>query len=396
MNLFKSTSSQTKNRQTKCLPSSHGGAAPTDLEVQIRQREPISIDARLQCDAGEMLALVGPSGSGKSTLLRSIAGLHRLENAYIRCGSELWDNTETTHHIKTQQRRAGLVFQDYALFPHKSALENIMLAAPGSNRQQRRDKAMTLLDRCNMTGFEQRMPATLSGGQKQRVALARALAREPSVLLLDEPFSAVDQQTRRKLYRELASLRKTLHLPIILVTHDLNEVQLLADSLCLMRHGKTLQQGNVSDVINKPRTREIARLVGHQNLFYASVVKHEAAHTLYRMGNLPVFAGPELGTADTGSNVSLLFAPAAIVLLHPKLPDQPVGIAENESLLSFTGRVQETITLGDEMSIRLHLQDVPKSLRFKLPLHAATQMGIKQDSKLTIGVRKQGIHAMAQ
>lgn len=353
------------------------------LRVRIRQQQPINIDVDLYCKRGEMLALVGPSGSGKSTVLRTIAGLNRVEDAHIQCDGEIWNDGKLHRHVRTQQRQAGLVFQDYALFPHKSVLENVMLASPANSRDSRRQKAMALLERTNMPGLENRMPTTLSGGQRQRVALARALAREPRVLLLDEPFSAVDQQTRRKLYRELAALRQTLELPIILVTHDLTEVQLLADSLCLMHRGKSLVQGPVADVMKYPISREVARLVGHQNLFNATVVNHEKDYTLYQLGNIAPIRGPRLPTANIEQSASLLILPSAISLTN----DIP-------SAFSVSGTVQECVILGEELSIRLRLDDIPKSLRFKLTHQLAAQHKVVKGSQLTVFINTHGIHAM--
>lgn len=366
------------------------------LYVEIRQHNPINISAKLHCSPSELLALVGPSGSGKSTVLRTIAGLNRAECAFISCGGEIWDNSTSGVHVKTQKRKAGLVFQEYALFPHKSALDNVMLATPGRSREQRRIKALALLERTNMTGLEKRMPSTLSGGQKQRVAIARALAREPRVLLLDEPFSAVDQQTRRKLYRELAALRQSLDLPIVLVTHDLTEVQLLADSLCLMHRGSSLAQGPVADVINRPFSRAIARLVGHQNLFNATVVSNERDYALYSLGEIAPFKGPPIPDARVGDDVSLLISPSAINM-EPPAPASKNNTFDNEGDNSrLAGTVNEAVILGDELSIRLHLERVPKSLRFKIPLHDAVNKSIGVGSRLTVSVQHHGIHAMSE
>ena len=381
--------------------------ADTGLQVVVRQKHPVNLDVTLQCAAGELLALVGPSGSGKSTVLRTIAGLNRADQAHIVCHNTVWDNSDKNVHVRPQQRMVGLVFQEYALFPHKSALENVMLAISGKNRSSKRSKAIALLEKTNMTGLEQRMPTTLSGGQKQRVALARALAREPKVLLLDEPFSAVDQQTRRKLYRELAALRRTLPIPIVLVTHDLAEVQLLADSLSLMHRGLSLQQGSVADVINHPHSREIARLVGHQNLFTAKVVGHSEHHTYYQLGDLRPIEAQTLPQLDIGDEASLLIAPSAITVQSVSHTDASTGdtpgTADHLDIAGttppnplLTGCVQESLVLGDELSIRLHLDRVPKSLRFKLPLHKATAMGVIKGCRLSVVINHEGMHVMAK
>ena len=188
------------------------------LDVSLQQNNSPLLDVNLHCNAGELLALVGPSGSGKTTVLRSIAGLHNVDSGVIKCASNTWLDTRNRVDIAVQRRRVGMVFQHYALFPHKSALENVALAIRDASKIEKKRLAASWLERTNMTGMENRKPHELSGGQRQRVALARALAANPSVLLLDEPFSAVDQQTRRKLYRELAKLRVGLEIPMVLIS----------------------------------------------------------------------------------------------------------------------------------------------------------------------------------
>lgn len=367
----------------------------SQLNVQIQQQQPFSLNASFQCAPGELLALVGPSGSGKSTILRTIAGLHRATHSNIKCADDLWDDSTHDFHLSPQQRNIGLVFQEYALFPHKSALENVLLATSGS-KKAKHELARELFARTNMSGLEHRKPDTLSGGQKQRVAIARALARQPRALLLDEPFSAVDQQTRRRLYRELAALRQSLEIPIVLVTHDLTEVQLLADTLCLIHRGVSLQQGAVADVISRPQSREIARLLGHQNLFSVAVEQTHHESTVYRLGNLPPIAGPVLDNVRSGDNASLLIAPSAIHISYSDDNQQPgsSAVRQEEFAVTLKGDIQESVMLGDELLIRLHLDDVPKSLRFKLPLHEAKKYGIRQGQRLEVGIRAYGIHAM--
>ncbi len=356
------------------------------LTADIRQSKPFSMDVHLQCGPGELLALVGPSGSGKSTVLRTIAGLHQAGEARVMCGEKIWQNGRTKTGLSPQQRRVGMVFQHYALFPHRNVLENVMLAIQDQPRDVREPRAREWLERTNMTGMEQRKPAQLSGGQRQRVALARALAREPDVLLLDEPFSAVDQQTRRKLYRELAQLRRTLKVPMLLVTHDINEVQQLADSLCLIHRGKTLQQGKVQQVINAPLTKETAKLLGHQNLIPARILRKESAQTIHELESGELLTGPPC-EFPVGQSVILLIPPTTISIADSRQP--PAGIN------CLRGFVSDAVGLGDELSVRLRLETVTKALRFRVPLHIARQSGITAGVTLDIRIRETDIHVMA-
>ena len=261
------------------------------LQVQLHSASPIRLDAEFDCGPGELVALVGPSGSGKTSMLRAIAGLWTPADVqgHIRVSGQDWLDTATGVQLSPQQRRAGLVFQQYALFPHMTALANVALAAgPGWKAVD----VQNLLSRLGLAALSQRRPAQLSGGQQQRVALARALVRVmstpqsasdvpgtpnplPGVLLLDEPFSAVDAPTRQTLYRELAALRQKVSVPMVLVTHDLAEARRLADRVVIVDAGHTLQTGAPARVFASPRNARVAALVGIQNHFVGRFFKEQ-------------------------------------------------------------------------------------------------------------------------
>jgi molybdate transport system ATP-binding protein len=258
------------------------------LQVQLRSASPIRLEAEFDCGAGELVALVGPSGSGKTSMLRAIAGLWTPADVqgHIRVAGQAWLDTAAGVQLSPQQRRAGLVFQHYALFPHMTAQANVALAAgPGWSSAD----VQTLLARLGLAALSQRRPSQLSGGQQQRVALARALVRVmptpattsspadlPGVLLLDEPFSAVDAPTRQTLYRELAALRLKVSVPMLLVTHDLAEARRLADRVVIVDAGQTLQTGEPARVFASPRNARVAELVGIQNHFEGRFFKDHA------------------------------------------------------------------------------------------------------------------------
>jgi molybdate transport system ATP-binding protein len=233
------------------------------LSLSIEQKRPVQLEGQLSCEAGQLLALVGPSGAGKSSLLRVIAGLMPQERGFVRMGPQVWSDTSSGVFLKPQARRVGLVFQNYALMPHLDARANVALAAQGDLV-----RAEALLQRLGLSGEQiRRRPRQLSGGQQQRVALARALARDPQVLLLDEPFSAVDQLTRQVLYRELSELRQSIRMPMVMVTHDLDEARLLCDQMAVMDGGVILQKGSPESIYRSPRNQRVAELVGIQNRF---------------------------------------------------------------------------------------------------------------------------------
>jgi molybdate transport system ATP-binding protein len=257
------------------------------LQVQLRSASPIRLEAEFDCGAGELVAIVGPSGSGKTSMLRAIAGLWTPADVqgHIRVAGQVWLDTAEGIQLSPQERRAGLVFQHYALFPHMTAHANVALAAgPGWSGED----VQTLLARLGLATLSPRRPSQLSGGQQQRVALARALVRVmptpslasasahlPGVLLLDEPFSAVDAPTRQTLYRELAALRQNVSVPMVLVTHDLQEARRLADRVVIVDAGQTLQTGAPARVFASPRNARVAELVGIQNHFEGHFFKDQ-------------------------------------------------------------------------------------------------------------------------
>lgn len=207
-------------------------------------------------------ALLGPSGSGKSTLLRIIAGLEQPDRGIITSDTNIWYASDKNINRNPQQRRVGLVFQDYALFEHMTVASNIGYGVPRSARQ---GLVEHWLQRLELKDYARRYPAQLSGGQKQRVALARALAHEPDVLLLDEPFSAADPTLRIYLRQQLKAVVQSLNIPVVMVTHDLDDIHYLADHVGVIVHGELYEFGTLAEVLNNPSTRQAAQALGWQN-----------------------------------------------------------------------------------------------------------------------------------
>ncbi|MFN4019099.1 MAG: sulfate/molybdate ABC transporter ATP-binding protein [Erythrobacter sp.] len=216
------------------------------LEIRLCQDAPIPLDFSLAVGRGETIALVGPSGAGKTTVLRCIAGLHDPASGRVTCNGRVWLDSRAGIRLAARERRVGFVFQSYALFPHMTALQNVMEAMLDMPALRRRAEASRLFDQMQIRGLEERKPAQLSGGQQQRVALARALARRPDVLLLDEPFSAVDHPTRHQLHRSLQVVRETSDIPILLVTHDIKDSARVADRFCLVMSGREVETGRAA------------------------------------------------------------------------------------------------------------------------------------------------------
>jgi molybdate transport system ATP-binding protein len=230
------------------------------LRVEARTRlGALDLDVALEVGAGECLALAGPSGAGKTSVLRVVAGLLRPEEGVVEASGESWLDTGRDIDLPPERRSCGYVFQEYALFPRMSAWQNVAYPLRGPDR---RERAFALLERFGMRELADSRPATLSGGERQRVAVARALAREPQVLLLDEPLSALDARTRAGAARELGAVLRAAAVPTLLVTHDFAEAAALSDRVGIIDAGRVLQEGTPSELAATPRSAFVADFTG--------------------------------------------------------------------------------------------------------------------------------------
>ncbi len=232
------------------------------LQVRIAQSAPFALDVTFNAQPGEVTALVGPSGSGKTTTLKAIAGLVMPQRGRVAIGGDVWFDSGQNIAVRPDLRRTGFVFQDYALFPHLTARGNVALAMGHVANETRADAAAAVLRRIGIEHLAERSPRDLSGGERQRVGIARALARDPHVLLLDEPFSAVDRPTRERLKSEVRALASTLACPVILVTHDIDEAVALARQLVIIDHGVTIASGTPDELLQAPPSPRAAEIIG--------------------------------------------------------------------------------------------------------------------------------------
>lgn len=238
------------------------------LDVQIHKQFPeFTLDIAFSVNPG-LTGILGPSGCGKSLTLQALAGILKPDTGSIVMDGETWYDSQQKIHLSPQERRAGYVFQSYALFPHLTVAENIAYGLKGRPTEEIRSSVSDWLDLIKLRGFGQRYPGQLSGGQKQRVALARSMITEPKLLLLDEPFSALDQHIRRQLEEDMLRLLGEHYNGIaLLVTHNIEEAYRLGEKGMLFSEGKVLQHGERDDVLTRPRSIAAAEILGIENIF---------------------------------------------------------------------------------------------------------------------------------
>ncbi|MFN7998227.1 MAG: ABC transporter ATP-binding protein [Bryobacteraceae bacterium] len=296
-----------------------------ELSASFRKRFPtgieIAADFRLALAGHTVMVLFGPSGAGKSTVLRAVAGLERPDTGEIRCGDDVWFDSERSIHVAPQKRRVGYLSQDYALFPHLTVMANVEYGLMEGDGATRRKIAGELLERFDLGIVGGRHPRELSGGQKQRVALARTLARQPQVLLLDEPLSALDAPTRVRMRTELRHLLAGLQAPAIVVTHDRAEALMLGDTIAIMIGGALRQSGPVDHVFDSPSDIDIAEVLGIETICPARVLSRSGGLMTLEIGAARLLA---IDIPEPGSEVFACIR-AESVIVERNLPGNPTS-----------------------------------------------------------------------
>ncbi len=354
------------------------------LELAIRLPLPaFPLQLDLTVNAGETVVLVGPSGSGKSSCLRAIAGLARPRVGRIEVGGRVVFDADRRVDLPPGRRRIGMVFQDYALFPHLTVAQNVLYGlrrAPDAPR-----RASEWLAALGIADLAARRPAELSGGQQQRVALARAAATDSAALLLDEPFGALDAATRRQVRGELRAFLRRAGVQggrsTLLVTHDYLDALTLGERIAVLEEGRLTQVGTREEVVRRPRTPFLAALTGH------NVLEGAAEPPLAGRDLRAVRVGPLLfhvaGAADLPAGpVFLAFGPQEVTLL----PAATTLSARNQ----FPATVREILPLGDRL--RLHL-DAGVPLMADVVREAAAGLGLEEGKRLVAAIKSTAIEA---
>jgi len=265
------------------------------LEVQIEKILPqFTLDVSFTA-GDEPLSILGPSGSGKTMLLRCIAGLERADRGRVALGNRVFLDTDIGIQVPARHRRVGMLFQHFALFPHKTVADNIAFALHSLTGEERSRRVSALMARTHIGGLEDRYPRQLSGGEQQRAALARALAIEPETLLLDEPLSALDTHLRSQMEAQLQETFASFRRPTLLVTHNIEEAYRLGERMMVLSRGRVAAFGTKEEVFRRPPSVEVARLTGCKNFSRARMVSAGTAEALDWGCQLRV--GHEIATA---------------------------------------------------------------------------------------------------
>ncbi len=306
-----------------------------DAHVVVR-RPGFDLDARLEAEPGDVVAVIGPNGAGKSTLVRAMAGLLPLDAGHVTVDGTTWDDG-AGRSLTVQERHVGMVFQRQLLFPHLTAVDNVAFGprSRGVRRRDARRAAQEWLERLGVRDLADRRPHAMSGGQAQRVSIARALATDPRLLLLDEPLAALDVGVAMALRVELARHLSELGGVSVLVTHDALDTLTVANRVVVLDEGRVAQVGTPEEVASRPQTEHVARLMG------LNVLRGRSSGTVVRLAD-----GTDLVTAtEADGSVNACFGPEAVTLML----EEPAGSARNH----WRGTVTSVVPHGS--AVRVHL-----------------------------------------
>ena len=360
------------------------------LEVAVRKRlGDFQLDAAFSAPRG-LITLFGPSGSGKSLTLQSLAGTIKPDDGRIVLDDHLIFDSLGGLNLPPQKRRVGYVPQHYALFPHLSVADNIGFGLVRLSANTRRQRVAELLDSFHLEALASRRPQQLSGGQQQRVALARALAVQPRLLLLDEPFAALDAGLRGTLREELAQVQKLWNISMLIVTHDLSDVFALGQRVVVYDHGRVIQQGTRDEVFFSPENKRVAEFVQTGNILPATVERVDGEKLWLRWGSR--LLETEGRSMPPGTPVYVCIRPTQILIVRP---DRSMA-RERQNVLS--GSVVHTDMHAETYTLHLRLDDseAPYDLEIVLPGYVYHRLAVQAASNLTVELNPRDLHVIPQ
>lgn len=299
----------------------------------------------LEIPEGSLVTLLGPSGCGKTTLLRMLAGLETPTTGDIFIKGKRINDTPI------HKRNLGMIFQNYALFPHKTIFDNVAfgLKYRGFSKSEMQERVEKALETVRLPGVGSRMPSQLSGGQQQRIALARAIVIEPDVLLMDEPLSALDEDLREDMRREIDNLQQELGVTTIFVTHDQREALSMSDKVVVMKDGEVQQEGEPEEVYNESANHFVADFLGHSNFMDATVEAKENGYLTVNLADGSKALVNPAGPFSPGDRAEIVIRAQKMVLGHSS------DLSREENMNYFTGTVVDRSYMGGEVSYFVEL-----------------------------------------
>ncbi|WP_011306549.1 ABC transporter ATP-binding protein [Methanosarcina barkeri] len=317
----------------------------------------------------ELVVLFGPSGSGKTTLFKCISGITEPDDGKITVGSKVYYDKNQKINLPIQKRNLGYVFQNYTLFPHMNVRKNIECGLKGWEKEDKEARVAEMLNLLHIEELETRYPSQLSGGQKQRVALARALAPNPGILLLDEPFSALDTGIRTKLAEKIKDLQNKIGIPLLFITHNFEEAFLLADKILILHGGKAQQFGTPEEIFYHPENRHVADLTGLSNIFDEAKVERydeKSKNIILKSEDMRIKVKSQ--NLKPGDKVSWGIHPENITLLSPDYGSED----QDENI--YSAHVNSIINKGPKKRITLKLVRQNKTLIAEVPAQFVDSM----------------------
>lgn len=342
-----------------------------------------SLDAGFSLESG-IAVLFGPSGSGKTTILRLVAGALTPDAGRVELNGSVYFDSTAGVNLPIQKRRIGFVFQDYLLFPHLTAIDNVSYGIAGGRAKTRRERALQLLELCGIAAAAERYPRQLSGGEQQRVALARALGSDPAILLLDEPFAALDAPTRLRLLEELVNVQRRSRIPFVYVTHSAADAVRAGDYALVLNDGRIVQQGEPSEVFNAPHDLLVSRAVGPENVLRGRVAGHQPEAGITWIDLKGCRLAIPLQSSTEGEQVVIGIRSEDIIVARER-------ISQISARNVLEGVIQQVVRDGAEVHLRI-LCEV--SFKARVTAQAADSLGLQPGAIAYLVIKASSCHLL--
>jgi molybdate transport system ATP-binding protein len=352
-----------------------------------------SLNLSLNLQKG-ITVLFGPSGSGKTLTLHTVAGLVEPDSGMVRVNGTLYFDKKRGVNLPIHRRRVGYVFQEPSLFPHMTVFENIAYGISGLPPGDKKERVLRMIERMKLTGLEKNFPHQISGGQKQRAALARALAASPLLLLLDEPFASLDNPVREKLRLDLLSVGREAHIPLIFVTHDVEETFVLAEEVVVLNDGRVEQTGSKEEIFYRPQTHKVAKFFGVRNIFSGKITEIRTAERVMKVwvqekgfhASIPYRTG-----AGIGQKVRFCIRPEEIMILKEDRP-----IKRNLGGNIFTGTIVRIVEKGSEHTLFFKQSHDDYDFEISLSNLAYRSLQIKEGQAVSVAFKWESLWVLPE